>query len=139
MCYGGRGNSDAPTVIRIEAWGARSSTSTLGLVVPGFTTNGSTSGLVEHANVPMEGAHLSVFLCLFFLLLPPVFFLLLFCWQPREKEERASGAPALQWPKYGDAGGNTCSRATRSQGGWLPVKGAREETGTAAARACSGR
>uniref|UniRef100_A0A0E0D5C2 Uncharacterized protein n=1 Tax=Oryza meridionalis TaxID=40149 RepID=A0A0E0D5C2_9ORYZ len=55
MCYEGRGNSEASTIIRIEAWGARSSTLTLCLVLPGFTTNGSASGLVEHANVPMEG------------------------------------------------------------------------------------
>nr|BBF89498.1 hypothetical protein [Oryza glaberrima] len=47
-CYGGRGNSEAPTVVRVEAWGARSITSTLGLVLPGFTTNGSTSGPVDH-------------------------------------------------------------------------------------------
>ena len=46
-CCGGRGNSEAPTTIRIEAWGARSSTSTLGLVLLGFTTNGSTSGIVN--------------------------------------------------------------------------------------------
>ncbi len=43
----GRGNSEAPTVVRIKAWGARSSTSTLGLVLPGFTTNGSTSGPID--------------------------------------------------------------------------------------------
>ncbi len=55
VCYGGRGNSEAPTAVRIQAWGARSSTSTLGLVLPGFTTNGPTSGLVDHTNVPMEG------------------------------------------------------------------------------------
>ena len=54
-CCGGRWNSEAPTAIGIEAWGARSSTSTLGLVLPGFTTNGSTSGPVDHTNVPMEG------------------------------------------------------------------------------------
>uniref|UniRef100_A0A0D9ZMR4 DUF834 domain-containing protein n=1 Tax=Oryza glumipatula TaxID=40148 RepID=A0A0D9ZMR4_9ORYZ len=30
-CCGGRENSEAPTAVRIEAWGARSSTSTLGL------------------------------------------------------------------------------------------------------------
>ena len=47
VCYGGRGNSEAPTTIRIEAWGARSSTSTLGLVLPGFTTNGPTSRIVN--------------------------------------------------------------------------------------------
>uniref|UniRef100_A0A0E0FG43 Uncharacterized protein n=1 Tax=Oryza nivara TaxID=4536 RepID=A0A0E0FG43_ORYNI len=35
-CYGGRGNSEAPTVVRIEAWGARSSTSTLGLGFAGL-------------------------------------------------------------------------------------------------------
>ncbi len=33
-CYGGRGNSEAPTAI--EAWGARSSTSTLGVVYAGL-------------------------------------------------------------------------------------------------------
>ena len=46
-CYGGRGNSEAPTAVRIEAWGARSSTSTLGLVLPGFTTNGPTLGPLD--------------------------------------------------------------------------------------------
>ena len=46
-CNGGRGDSEAPTAIRIKAWGARSSTSTLGLVLPGFTTNGSTSGPID--------------------------------------------------------------------------------------------
>ena len=54
-CCGGRGNSEAPTAVRIEAGGARSSTSTLGLVLPGFTTNGPTSRIVNHTNVPMEG------------------------------------------------------------------------------------
>jgi hypothetical protein len=54
-CCGGRGNSEAPTTIRIEAWGARSITSTLGLVLPGFTTNGPTSGSVDCTNVPMKG------------------------------------------------------------------------------------
>ena len=52
---GGRGNSEAPTAVRIEAWGARSSTSTLGLVLPGFTTNSPTSRIVNHTNVPVEG------------------------------------------------------------------------------------
>ncbi len=47
VCCGGRGNSEAPTTIRIEAWGTRSSTSTLGLVFPGFTTNGSMSGPID--------------------------------------------------------------------------------------------
>ena len=54
VCCEGRGNSEAPTTIRIEASGARRSPSTLGLVLPGFTTNGPTSGIVN-ANVPMEG------------------------------------------------------------------------------------
>ncbi len=31
MCCGGRGNSEAPIVIRIKAWDARSSTLTFGL------------------------------------------------------------------------------------------------------------
>jgi hypothetical protein len=35
-CNGGRGDSEAPTAIRIKAWGARSSTSTLGLVYAGL-------------------------------------------------------------------------------------------------------
>jgi hypothetical protein len=35
-CCGGRGNSEAPTAIRIKAWGARSSTSTLGLGFAGL-------------------------------------------------------------------------------------------------------
>ena len=30
-CCGGRGNSEAPTAVRIKAWGARSSISILGL------------------------------------------------------------------------------------------------------------
>ena len=47
-CCGGRGNSEAPTAIRIKACGARCSTWSLGLVLPGFTTNGPTSGLVAH-------------------------------------------------------------------------------------------
>uniref|UniRef100_A0A0E0PB55 Uncharacterized protein n=1 Tax=Oryza rufipogon TaxID=4529 RepID=A0A0E0PB55_ORYRU len=35
-CCGGRENSEAPTAVRIEAWGARSSTSTLGLGFAGL-------------------------------------------------------------------------------------------------------
>jgi hypothetical protein len=35
-CNGGRGDSEAPTAVRIKAWGARSSTSTLGLVFAGL-------------------------------------------------------------------------------------------------------
>jgi hypothetical protein len=35
-CYEGRGNSEAPTVIRIKAWGARNNTSTLGLGFAGL-------------------------------------------------------------------------------------------------------
>uniref|UniRef100_A0A0D3GTN6 DUF7870 domain-containing protein n=1 Tax=Oryza barthii TaxID=65489 RepID=A0A0D3GTN6_9ORYZ len=35
-CNGGREDSEAPTAIRIKAWGARSSTSTLGLVFAGL-------------------------------------------------------------------------------------------------------
>ncbi len=35
-CNGGRGDSEAPTAVRIKAWGARSNTSTLGLVFAGL-------------------------------------------------------------------------------------------------------
>uniref|UniRef100_A0A0E0RG72 Uncharacterized protein n=1 Tax=Oryza rufipogon TaxID=4529 RepID=A0A0E0RG72_ORYRU len=35
-CNGGQGDSEALTVVRIKAWGARSSTSTLGLVFAGL-------------------------------------------------------------------------------------------------------
>jgi hypothetical protein len=34
----------------------------------------------------------------------------------------------------GDVGGGMCSRATRIRGGWCPVGGMREETGTAMAK-----
>lgn len=33
---GGRGSSEAPTTVRVEAWGAKSDTSTLGLGYAGF-------------------------------------------------------------------------------------------------------
>uniref|UniRef100_A0A0E0PC71 DUF834 domain-containing protein n=1 Tax=Oryza rufipogon TaxID=4529 RepID=A0A0E0PC71_ORYRU len=44
-CCGGRGNSEAPTVIRVEVPGA--ALRPWVWVLPGFTTNGSTSGLVD--------------------------------------------------------------------------------------------
>uniref|UniRef100_A0A0D3HTI2 Uncharacterized protein n=1 Tax=Oryza barthii TaxID=65489 RepID=A0A0D3HTI2_9ORYZ len=55
-CNGGQGDSEAPTAVRIKAWGARSSTSTLG-----FTTNGLTLRSVDRANVPMEGVKPAAF------------------------------------------------------------------------------
>uniref|UniRef100_A0A0E0AIJ9 Uncharacterized protein n=1 Tax=Oryza glumipatula TaxID=40148 RepID=A0A0E0AIJ9_9ORYZ len=36
VCCGGRGSSEAPTTVRVEAWGAKSNTSTLGLDYAGF-------------------------------------------------------------------------------------------------------
>jgi hypothetical protein len=35
-CCGGRRSSEAPTTVRVEAWGAKSNTSTLGLGDAGF-------------------------------------------------------------------------------------------------------
>uniref|UniRef100_A0A0E0BJK4 Uncharacterized protein n=1 Tax=Oryza glumipatula TaxID=40148 RepID=A0A0E0BJK4_9ORYZ len=57
----------------------------------------------------------------------------------REGEERTSGAPALRWPKRGDAGGITCSPSTRIGGQQRSAVEVRDEAGTAAARAYSGR
>uniref|UniRef100_A0A0E0B9C6 Uncharacterized protein n=1 Tax=Oryza glumipatula TaxID=40148 RepID=A0A0E0B9C6_9ORYZ len=106
-CFGGRGNSEALTTVRIEAWGARSSTSTLGLVLPGFTTNGSTSGPIDRKR-PHGRCK-----CLF----PFLFFLFFFSsssssrfTESREKgEEREKGALVLRWSRGCDVGGKTCS------------------------------
>uniref|UniRef100_A0A0D3GEQ2 Uncharacterized protein n=1 Tax=Oryza barthii TaxID=65489 RepID=A0A0D3GEQ2_9ORYZ len=127
-CCGGQVNSKAPIIVRIKAWGARRSTSTLG-----FTTNGSTSGPVDRANVLIEGVkgHLSVSFLFLFLLLPPVFFTVVL------REERC-GAPVLLWLRGDDAGGQACSRAARSRGGWFPEEGVMGMAGNGESK-CSAR
>uniref|UniRef100_A0A0E0BR53 Uncharacterized protein n=1 Tax=Oryza glumipatula TaxID=40148 RepID=A0A0E0BR53_9ORYZ len=120
-------------------------------VLPSFTSNGSMSGLVDRERphgrrkvstgsfLVAKGAHLSVFLFFFFSLSSSFFlpfsssFLL-----PSELRGGRGGALALRWMEDCEAG-NTRSRATRTQGGWLPVERIRGETRTAAVRACSGR
>uniref|UniRef100_A0A0D3HLD8 Uncharacterized protein n=1 Tax=Oryza barthii TaxID=65489 RepID=A0A0D3HLD8_9ORYZ len=98
--------------------------------MPDFTTNGLTSGF----ETTRTGAHLSYVSSSSI----SSFLLLLLSFITNKQREGRGGAPALRWMKDCDTGGNTCSRATRTQGGWLPVQSVREETGTAAARDCSG-
>uniref|UniRef100_A0A0E0C1N6 Uncharacterized protein n=1 Tax=Oryza meridionalis TaxID=40149 RepID=A0A0E0C1N6_9ORYZ len=52
---GGQENSEAPTVVRIKAWGGRRSTSTLGLGFAGLYNQRFDVGALWTANVPMEG------------------------------------------------------------------------------------
>uniref|UniRef100_A0A0E0CSN8 Uncharacterized protein n=1 Tax=Oryza meridionalis TaxID=40149 RepID=A0A0E0CSN8_9ORYZ len=112
---------EALTTIRIEVWGARSSTSTLGLVLPGFTTNGPTSGSID----PF------LFLFLFLLLPPPVIFFSL----PATERREGGGAPVLQWWNGLDGGGQACSRATRTRGSQWLAERVEELAGTSSRRA----